>query len=113
MSCKASGVKMHLRLYKCRWLIELYFKWMKQQLRTVKLHSYKPQAIWNQLFLILITAWRVLQLLRVYMYHPWSAFEEELYRKPSKTSKGRPRASDRKATSLRTSIGEIRSAQKR
>ncbi|WP_199925718.1 transposase [Paenibacillus bouchesdurhonensis] len=30
------------QIYKNRWLIELYFKWLKQHLRLKKLHSYEP-----------------------------------------------------------------------
>ncbi|RUT40326.1 hypothetical protein EJP82_25230 [Paenibacillus anaericanus] len=46
----------HRTIYKSRWLVELFFKWIKQHLSTVHVHSYKPQAIWYQLFLVVITA---------------------------------------------------------
>ncbi|TYR76204.1 transposase, partial [Rossellomorea vietnamensis] len=37
-------------IYKNRWIIELFFKWIKQSLRFVKVWSTKPQGIWNQMF---------------------------------------------------------------
>ncbi|WP_279615452.1 hypothetical protein [Paenibacillus typhae] len=72
---------------------------MKQHLRVVHVHSYKPQAIWNQLFLALITAllvqemntslprkitpWQLLKLMEfisIYRGLPWKkrsfAYEE-------------------------------------
>lgn len=112
------------QIYKNRWLIELYFKWIKQHLRLVKLYSYKPQAIWNQIFLSLITSllvksiqlltkttstsWRVLQLIRTYMYHTWGAFEKELFRKPTKRSRGRQPTGTRKPVNILTSIGKLK-----
>ncbi len=93
------------QIYKCRWWVELFFKWIKQHLSTVHVHSYKPQAIWNQLFLALITAllvqevkaslstrqtpWQLLKLMRVYLYLPWSSLEQEVHR-PRRASKGKP-----------------------
>lgn len=115
------------QIYKCRWLIELFFKWIKQHLQTVHVHSYKPQAIWNQLFLVLITAllvqevkamlpckitpWRLLSLMRIYLYLPWSSLEQELFR-PRRTSKGRPPGIRPKPKILRTTVGELRLSQK-
>lgn len=93
------------QMYKYRWLIELFFKWIKQHLRLVKVFSYSPQGIWNQLYLVLIafalctlvrlqtatskTVWEVLKLLRIYAHHPWAALLKALERKPTRTSKGR------------------------
>lgn len=115
------------QIYKCRWLIELFFKWMKQHLRVVHVHSYKPQAIWNQLFLALITAllvqemnaslprkithWQLLKLIRIYLYLPWSALEDELLR-VRRTSKGKPAGTRQKPKILRTSVGELRPSKK-
>ncbi|MUG21814.1 IS4 family transposase [Paenibacillus macerans] len=95
------------QMYKYRWLIELFFKWIKQHLRMVKVFSYSPQGIWNQLYLVLIafalctlvrlqtatskTAWEVLKLIRIYAHYPWAALLQALERKPSRTSKGRQR----------------------
>lgn len=115
------------QIYKCRWLIELFFKWIKQHLRTVHVHSYKPQAIWNQLFLVLITAllvqevnasvarkmtpWQLLKLMRVYLYLPWTDLEQELLR-PRRPSKGKSPGAKPKPKILRTTVGELRPSKK-
>jgi hypothetical protein len=44
--------------------IELFFKWVKQHLRYVKVWSTNPQGLWNQMFLVLI-AFGLAQLLRL------------------------------------------------
>lgn len=95
-------------LYRCRWIIELFFKWLKQHLRLVKLQSTKPQGIWNQIFFAMTayclalyvqiiegtkkTTWRVLELLRIYAEKSWDAFWSVLHRKPQRTSKGRQKS---------------------
>jgi hypothetical protein len=113
-------------IYRQRWLIELYFKWMKQHLRLVKLYSYHPQGIWNQIFLALITyaiamhiqlmsqtklsLWDVLQSLRTCWYKPWSIIQNELHPRPTKASIGRqqvPRV-NRHEPVLRTTVGIIK-----
>lgn len=115
------------RIYKCRWLIELFFKWVKQHLRTVHVHSYKPQAIWNQLFLVLITAllvqevnasvprkitpWQLLKWMRVYLYLPWMNLEQELLR-PRRSSKGKSPGAKEKPKILRTTVGKLRPSKK-
>ncbi|RKN86391.1 IS4 family transposase, partial [Paenibacillus ginsengarvi] len=40
--------------YRKRWIIELFFKWLKQRAALVKLYSYKPQALWNTMYLCLL-----------------------------------------------------------
>ena len=115
-------------IYKQRWLIELYFKWLKQHLQLKKLQSYKPQAIWNQLFLVLITAllvdqiqcqsqtpktnWVVLKILRSHLFGTWLAFEKELHRVASRKSRGRQPGSQPKELSVRTTVGIIKSGMK-
>lgn len=115
------------QIYKSRWLVELFFKWIKQHLSTVHVHSYKPQAIWNQLFLVLITAllvqevkasfatrhkpWQLLKLMRVYLYLPWSSLEQEMFR-PRRASKGKPPGVRPKPKILRTTVGEFRLSKK-
>lgn len=92
-------------LYRCRWAIELFFKWLKQHLRLVKLQSTKPQGIWNQIFFAMTayclalyvqiveetkkTPWQTLELLRIYAGQSWEAFWKAIHRKPKRTSKGR------------------------
>jgi hypothetical protein len=66
-------------VYRARWEVELFFKWMKQHANLKKWYSHKPDAVWNQIYLSLIahaliewirvskaaeaTCWQVLQIL--------------------------------------------------
>ncbi|WP_274366326.1 IS4 family transposase [Paenibacillus thermotolerans] len=108
------------QIYKCRWLIELFFKWLKQHVRLVKLYSYKPQALWNQMFIALIvhalvqltkmsrniprTNWQMLQLLRTYLFQQWAELERELNRTLRK-SKGRKPSTSPPEIRVHTKIG--------
>lgn len=92
-------------IYRCRWMVELFFKWIKQHLKFAKLYSVEPEAVWTQMYLALTayalvllvkletgstkTPWQVLELLREYMEKSWQAFLDELFRAPTRTSKGR------------------------
>lgn len=92
-------------IYHHRWLIEIFFKWMKQHVSLVHLYSSQENAVWNQIFLALIAyalvlllrkeadatqpPWPFLKLLRCYMNQAWDRFLQELRRKPEKFSKGR------------------------
>jgi hypothetical protein len=92
-------------IYRQRWLIELFFKWMKQHLKMARLYSHQPEAVWNHVFLALVAygltflmkqetgtkknMWSLLQLVRVYALKGWKAFQEEMKREPSRTSAGR------------------------
>lgn len=92
-------------LYRQRWQIELFFRWLKQHLKFAKLYSYKPQAVWNHILTAMIayclifllkmekqftpTTWSLLCLVRVYAFRPWSAFLEVASRSPSGKTKGR------------------------
>ncbi|MCT1901610.1 transposase [Oceanobacillus sojae] len=42
-------------LYRNRWQIELFFKWVKQHLVIKKLYGKSENAVYNQLFLAMIT----------------------------------------------------------
>ncbi|MFC7062345.1 IS4 family transposase [Halobacillus seohaensis] len=92
-----------LEIYKNRWIIELFFKWIKGHLKFTKIWSTKPQGIWNQMFLALIaysasliiklqigtskTIWPFFRLLQTYLYLSRKEFVKELNRKKKK-SKG-------------------------
>lgn len=92
-------------VYRNRWLVELFFKWLKQHLKFAKLYSHQPNAVWNHIFLALVayglsylikleletklTGWDVLKLIRLYATKRWSNFYAEVHRKPSKFSKGK------------------------
>lgn len=41
-------------IYRQRWKVELFFKWIKQHLKLVKFYSHKKEAVWNQLWLAMI-----------------------------------------------------------
>jgi hypothetical protein len=98
-------------IYRHRWKIELFFKWMKQHLKLVKLYSYQEEAVWTQIFLALTayalvliikletgarqSAWDVLKLLRLYGERRWETFLQKLFRKPTRQSKGRQKKKKR------------------
>lgn len=106
-------------IYRHRWIIELFFKWVKQHLKLTKIWSTKPQGIWNQMFLALIafglslivklqtesdkTPWEFFRMLQTYLYKSVSSFRKALRLKKKKTSKGRqkvPIPSEKKPPSL-------------
>lgn len=93
-------------IYKRRWCIELFFKWIKQNLHFEKLFSYKTTAVWNQIFLsfiafglcelvksevdsLRITTQQVLKKMIHYWYKPWDKFYSFINRKPTRSTKGR------------------------
>lgn len=41
-------------LYKSRWAIELFFKWMKQHLNIIKFYGQSEQAVHNQVYIAMI-----------------------------------------------------------
>lgn len=42
-------------IYRYRWQIELFFKWIKQHLQVKHFYGFSPQAVENQLLIALIT----------------------------------------------------------
>jgi hypothetical protein len=94
-----------MEIYRNRWMIELFFKWIKQHLKLTKIWSTKPIGIWNQMFLALIayglslivkletksekTPWEFFRILQTYLYKSVSSFKKELKLKKKKKSKGR------------------------
>ena len=93
-----------LDMYKNRWYIELFFKWIKQHLKVSHLFSESPIGIWNQMFLTMIThalaeilrlmhlpnksIWDFLRAMRTYLYKPISQLIKFMNRRLKK-SKGR------------------------
>ncbi|MGM0975748.1 MAG: IS4 family transposase, partial [Bacillota bacterium] len=87
-------------IYRNRWVIELFFKWIKQHLKLTKIWSTKPQGIWNQMFLALIafglslilklqavtkkTPWEFFRILQTYLYKSVSSFNKALRLKRKK-----------------------------
>jgi len=94
-------------IYRYRWLIELFFQWIKQHLRLVKIYSANQTAIWNQIYLALIayslvlliklemqtnrSLWQLLKFIRLYADRSWDELRAAVFRPPSRASKGRRR----------------------
>lgn len=94
-----------MEIYRARWTIELFFKWVKQHLKLTKIWSTKPQGIWNQMFLALIayglslliklqipsdrTTFGFFRLLQTYLYQTVGSFMKALKKKKKRTSRGR------------------------
>lgn len=110
-SCWKHSAEEIAEIYKKRWLIELFFKWIKGHLNTVKFFNHKPEAVWNQIYISMIayalcelirmatntklSNWEVLKRLRLSWLLPWDKFDDELNRKPKRTSKGREKKAKR------------------
>ena len=98
-------------IYKNRWIIELFFKWIKQSLRFVNVWSTKPKGIWNQMFIAMIayvltlmvklktqstkSMLDILRHIRIYFNRTWAEFTAALDYKPKKTSRGRQKIPDK------------------
>lgn len=86
-------------VYRNRWLIELFFKWLKQHLKFAKLYSHQPDAVWNHIYLALVayglsylvkqelgtkhSTWDILRLIRLYSTKRWSSLLKEVHRVPN------------------------------
>lgn len=91
-------------IYRYRWQIELFFKWIKQHLAVKHFYGFSPQAVENQLLIALITYSLILlvkirtgyqgsllsikRLLVICLYQLFSSFLEKLLQKPPRTSRG-------------------------
>ena len=51
------------QLYKCRWQVELFFKWIKQHLRIKKFYGLSPNAVKTQIW-IAISIYVLLAIVR-------------------------------------------------
>lgn len=94
-------------IYRHRWQIELFFKWIKQHLHVKHLYGTSQQAVENQIFIALITYCLLVllklktgyngrlldikRLLDTCLYEPFTSFVKKLYRDPQRTSRGRRR----------------------
>jgi Transposase DDE domain len=61
-------------IYRARWKVELFFKWLKQHAKLEKLYSRKPSAVWNQLYLSLI-AYGLCEWIRLTMKPEYNCWE--------------------------------------
>jgi len=92
-------------LYRYRWKIETFFKWMKQHLKLKTFYGKSENAVYTQIWIALITYCLkvLLQLefkhegslleltrsLQNLLFKPIEAFIRSLFRKPTRKSKGR------------------------
>jgi hypothetical protein len=99
-------------LYRYRWQIELFFKWLKQHLTVKHLYGESPQAVENQIMTALITycllmflkmetgftgtLLEIQRLLKTCLLAPFGAFWQQLFREKRK-SKGRRKVADYQA----------------
>lgn len=94
-------------LYRTRWQIELFFKWVKQHLVLKKLYGQSKNAVYNQIYIAMITFCLTLLMKNKIGYKGtlleimnwvsdlWSqkfeAFITEVFKEPERTSRGRRR----------------------
>jgi len=94
-------------LYRSRWQIELFFKWAKQHLVLKKLYGKSQNAVFNQIYLAMITYCLTLLMKNKYGYKGnmlemlnWikdfyetklTTFLSEIFKEPERTSSGRRR----------------------
>nr|WP_255364397.1 transposase [Fusibacter sp. 3D3] len=92
-------------IYRLRWKIELFFKWIKQHCRIKVFYGKSANAVENQIFIALITYCLLIlaklkegyngslltfvRILKACIFNPFGDFLAELRKRPSKTSKGR------------------------
>lgn len=92
-------------LYRNRWKIELFFKYIKQHLKMTKFYGTTENAVKNQIFIGLISYLLLFlmqfqsgakqsllylhDLLVELMWQPWMRMLETVHRRPTRTSKGR------------------------
>ncbi|BCB03550.1 hypothetical protein KH172YL63_16830 [Bacillus sp. KH172YL63] len=98
-------------IYKNRWIIEIFFKWIKQSLRFVNVWSTKPKGIWNQMFIAMITyiltlmvklktksqksMLSILRHIQIYLHRTWGDLQAALDYTPKRTSRGRQKIPDK------------------
>lgn len=94
-------------IYRYRWQIEIFFKWIKQHLQVKHFYGLSQQAVETQIHIALITycllkiiklrtgytgpLLDIQRLLRVCSNEPFSCLILKLHRKPKHSSRGRPK----------------------
>jgi hypothetical protein len=92
-------------MYRSRWQIEIFFRWVKQNLKFTRFYGESENAVMNQIWVCLIaycllllmkreastnrSLTEVKDLLRQLLWKPWENLLTVLHWKPSRTSKGR------------------------
>ena len=92
-------------LYRYRWKIETFFKWMKQHLRIKSFYGKSQNAVYTQIWIALITyclqvllklkvnhagsLYELKETLQNLLLKPFDVFKKALFRAPTRQSKGR------------------------
>jgi IS4 transposase len=92
-------------IYRARWAIELFFKWLKQHVKIKTFYGTSENAVANQIYLALIfyclvllvkaetkTNHSLLQLTRwltTFLWKPWEKWFERIQYRSERTSRGR------------------------
>jgi IS4 transposase len=112
-------------IYRNRWKIELFFKWIKQHLQIKHLYGQSPAAVENQIMIALLTYCAVLlmklisgyqgsllhvtRILKGCLHQTFNTFVQAIHRKRGKSSKGRRRLNHEtvyEATVMQVEAGE-------
>ncbi|MFD1361947.1 IS4 family transposase [Lentibacillus salinarum] len=92
-------------LYRYRWKIETFFKWVKQHLKVKTFYGKSENAVYTQIWIALITyclqvllqlkfnhegsVLEIKRTLKTLLFQPLDEFLRSFFRKPTRTSKGR------------------------
>ena len=92
-------------IYRNRWKIELFFKWIKQNFRVKKFYGTSKNAVITQIYIALITYCLLLlmklkyksnqtlltiqRILKNTLFLPFEEFEELIFKPPTRKTKGR------------------------
>ena len=96
-------------MYRKRWAIETFFKWMKQHIRIKSFYGTSERAVMNQVWIALIafcllvlvkqetgTSHSLLDLyrwLKTLLWKPFNKWLDRIHRRPSRSSQGRRKKS--------------------
>lgn len=92
-------------MYRSRWQIEIFFRWVKQNLKFTRFYGEEENAVMNQIWICLIaycllllmklelatdrTLTELMDLLKTLLWKPWEKLVTAMNWTPSRTSKGR------------------------
>lgn len=92
-------------MYRSRWQIELFFRWVKQNLKFTRFYGEEENAVMNQIWICLIaycllllmklelttdrTLTELMDSLKTLLWKPWDKLVAAVSWTPSRTSKGR------------------------
>jgi hypothetical protein len=112
-------------IYRSRWKIELFFKWIKQHLQIKHLYGQSPAAVENQIMIALVTYCAIMllkllsgyqgtllhvtRILKVCLHQAFITFVQAIHRNNGKSSRGRRRLNHEivyEATVMQVEAGE-------